>query len=466
MDTLGSSQIVVLAVLLFLDALITLAYAALVNTRQASLHEQAENGHRRSRQALRLLDAKSRLNITYKLSILLVRVAMFSVFALGILPPEMTSDPVLLAMALVMGSLFAALVLVLGDIVPEGIGSAYANPLALGLLDVLRLLAFLLAPVTFLLLFISRGLARLFGSDQLVDTVTEEEIMTLVSAGTIEDDEKAMIYSVLQLDETWAREVMTPRIDIVAVDINTDLSEAAQTFVKSGFSRIPVYDEHIDNVVGLIYAKDLLNLWQEPRRHHTVRDLVRPAYFVPESKPADQLLREIRHQRIHMAIVVDEYGGTSGLVTMENLLEEIVGDILDEYDANEEAEYLRLGEDHYEIDASMDLDDVNELLDLNLDTEDTDTLGGYIFYTLGRVPEEGETIETEHLSLNVISIDGRRIRKVKVVRKRVESDDEGETAEARSTQAMVQAAERDETETPQDRQTKQDSDPSPTDESL
>jgi len=266
----------------------------------------------------------------------------------------------------------------------------------------------------------------------LVNTVTEEEILSLVTEGntdgTIQDNERQMIFSVLQLDQTNVREVMTPRIDIIAVDVHTPLSEAMNEFISSGFSRLPVFEENIDNIVGLLYAKDLLNLWRVGGMENgrTVRDLVRPAHFVPETKLASELLRELQNRKVHMAIVVDEYGGTSGLVTIENLIEEIVGDIQDEYDINEEDEYEVDTDGIYTVDASMDLDDFNELLDVDLEAPETDTLGGYIYMRLGHVPDEGEVIDTDELTLTVLSIDGRRIRKVQVEHKEIvdtESED-------------------------------------------
>jgi CBS domain containing-hemolysin-like protein len=208
---------------------------------------------------------------------------------------------------------------------------------------------------------------------------------------------------------------MVPRIDVAGVEVGTPISEALDVFIHSGFSRIPVYEDNIDNIVGLLYAKDLLNLWNNGGLEgHSVRELVRSAYFVPETRAADDLLRDLQARNIHMAIVVDEYGGTSGLVTIENIMEEIVGDIRDEYDFNEETEYIQQAEDEFIIDAGMDIDDLNELLGTHISSDDTDTLGGYIFLTIGRVPIVGEAIETDDFNLTVRTIDGRRIRKVHV----------------------------------------------------
>jgi CBS domain containing-hemolysin-like protein len=297
--------------------------------------------------------------------------------------------------------------------------------------------------------------ASLFGGSELINTVTEEEIMTLVSAGhtdgTIEAGEKDMIYSVLQLNETWVRELMTPRIDIVALDVDSTVSDALTTLIESGFSRIPVYDENVDDLMGILYAKDLLGLWQrgQTANGHSIRELLRPAYFVPETKRASELLRELQNRNVHMAIVVDEYGGTAGLVTIENLIEEIVGDIRDEFDQNEEDEYTQNASDEYIVDGSMNIDDLNELANLALEDEENDTIGGYVNTALGRLPNVGDTIETDEMTLEVRELDGRRVKKVLVKIKAKEVKDVAETpAPPPSTDEIAGTAPEPETDTP------------------
>ncbi|MCU0482533.1 MAG: hemolysin family protein, partial [Anaerolineae bacterium] len=273
---------------------------------------------------------------------------------------------------------------------------------------------------------ISTRLSALFKSEGKVNTVTEEEIMTVVEAGhtggTIEDEEKDMIYSVLQLGETYVSEVMVPRIDVVAIDVNGTLDDAGKLFTNTGFSRIPVYEGNLDNIRGLLYAKDLLAHWSREDHPMTIKQMMRPAYFVPETKRADELLKELQVKKIHLAIVVDEYGGTAGMVTIENLIEEIIGDIQDEYDMNEEAEYTRMTDDLYIVDASIDLDDFNDLLEVELPTDENDTLGGYIYSYFGRIPLVDEVIELEDIHLKVLSVDGRRIRKVEATRQRPQAE--------------------------------------------
>ncbi len=225
-----------------------------------------------------------------------------------------------------------------------------------------------------------------------------------------------MIYSIFQFADTLAREVMVPRIDMLALDVETPIQEAVKAMLAAGHSRIPVYAETIDSIVGLLYAKDLLRVWHEGAAAGALRDILRPAYFVPEAIALDKLLANLQQQRIHMAIVVDEYGGTAGLVTLEDIVEEIVGEIRDEYDAAEELPYQQLGEDEYLFDGGIDIDDVNDLLETQLPNDDADTLGGYIYGQLGRVPGAGDQVTHDGLTMEVQSVLGRRIRKVRVKR--------------------------------------------------
>jgi CBS domain containing-hemolysin-like protein len=225
-----------------------------------------------------------------------------------------------------------------------------------------------------------------------------------------------MIASIFELSETVAREVMVPRIDMVAVAEQTLLKDALDVIIRAGHSRIPVYRERIDNVQGVLYAKDLLPPFRDGRFDAPITELMRPAYFVPESKKVDDLLRELQQRKVHIAIVVDEYGGTAGVVTIEDLLEEIVGDIQDEYD-RESPMAVRLGEREYVFDAQIRLDEVSEVLGVELPSEESDTLGGFIYSQLGSVPSVGSRVAFEPLSLEVLSISGRRIQQVKVTRR-------------------------------------------------
>lgn len=422
-------SIVPLLLLIGLHMLITLFYAAITNSREALLREQTETGH----------DIPPSLHITYQLSILLVRfsIAALAVTALGqSLINALSIENIDLERAiayLIVLIPTAFVTLVFGDLVPEAIGTTRADPIARWALYPMRALITLLSPFVFIMTVLSRWVAGIFGSADKVNVFTEEEIMTILDAGekegSIENDEKEMIYSVLQFGDKAVREVMVPRIDVVAVDLETTLDEALAEFIQSGHSRIPVYEENIDNIKGLLYAKDLLVMMQSTNPvRKPITELMRKPFFVPESKRADELLTELKSKKVHMAIVVDEYGGTAGVITFEDLIEEIIGDIQDEYDTNEEVEFIELGPNDYQVDASISLSDFNDLLDVELSNEDSDTLGGFLFTEFGRVPEVGETLEQHNLVMKVESLDGRRIRKVHVLRRTQSPESDSESS--------------------------------------
>jgi len=409
--------------LIAFQAVITAAYAALTNAKTGTLRDLAANGNKRASRLMMLISTPKMTLVYYTLNALV----KFGIAALAVLVVIQPGPDMSAGIAYGSGLLVTAIVtIILGDTVPEAVGSTYADRLVHGAGGLMHFLMTVLNPLVVVLLRISKILSSLAGSSNLVNTVTEEEIMTLIDAGhtggTIEDEEKDMILSVLQLDQTHVSEMMIPRIDVTAVEIDQTLEEAGKLFVESGFSRLPVYENSLDNVRGLIYAKDLLASQYNGKNksHKTIRSLMRNAYFVPESKQADELLKELQQQKIHMAVVVDDYGGTAGVVTIEDIIEEIIGDIQDEYDLYEEDDYEQLSENEYHVDAGMDLDDFNDLLDVDLPTEDSDTLGGYIYTHFGRVPDVDDVIDEDKLRIQVLSVDGRRIRKVHVTRKSVE----------------------------------------------
>jgi CBS domain containing-hemolysin-like protein len=283
--------------------------------------------------------------------------------------------------------------------------------------------------------FVALPLAMLRGSQppsEEAGNEFEEELKSLADAGQeeglLEQGEYNMIYSAFELGDTLVREIMVPRIDVLALEVNTPLPEAVDALLASGHSRVPVYDEAIDNILGLLYAKDLLRLWRQDSGLNSLRELLRPAYFVPEAKKADELLAEMQSQRVHMAIVVDEYGGVAGMVTMEDIVEEILGEIQDEFDQGEESPYQELGGGEYIFQGRVDLDDFNEVLNSSLPKDEADTLSGYIYNHFGRVPSNGESLQIGDLLLTVEQVSGRRIRKVRA--RRVTSEppvEKGET---------------------------------------
>ena len=426
-----------------LNAFFKLAYVALINASRSKLKELEEEGQQAAGRALALANDATRMLASQQLIDLVLRFMIALVAAQTLIPPlrDALSDQLGNAAAadvLAYGGVLLALSLVtmvLSEMLPSNIALGHADIIAIRVVSVINLLARILTPIVQGLQRISGLLAAPLVGRTSAALVTEEEIMMMVDAGqeggAIEDEEKEMIYSIIQFGDTLAREVMVPRIDIVALEIQASITEALRTIVDAGHSRIPIYEESIDHIRGLLYAKDLLELLRDGKMESPLADLLRPAYFVPESKKAGDLLGDLQQQKIHLAIVVDEYGGTAGIVTVEDLIEEIVGEIRDEYDDKEQDRYEKIDEFEYVCDAGIDLDDLNRMLDVRLPTDESDTLGGYVFSALGRVPVEGEQIETEDLHLEVISVNDRRIRKIRVIRKPLEAaaDDETHTEE-------------------------------------
>lgn len=254
-------------------------------------------------------------------------------------------------------------------------------------------------------------------SDEAAVSVTEDDLKTLVDTseeeGGIEHDERRMIFSIFQFGDTLTREIMVPRIDVLTIDVHTSLPDAVDAFLQSGHSRVPVYEETIDNILGLLYAKDLLRVWREGNHLDSLRDLLRPAYFVPEAKTIDELLTEMQSQRVHMAVVVDEYGGMAGLVTLEDIIEEIFGEIQDEYDQGEQSPYQVTKDGDYLFLGGVDLDDFNDVMGSRLPTDEADTLAGHIYSQLGHVPNAGESVQKNNLLLTVEEVSAQRIQTVR-----------------------------------------------------
>ncbi len=331
--------------------------------------------------------------------------------------------------------LISLVVLIFCEITPKT--AALQNPLrwARVLVGLVRNTALVLRPVVWSLSAITNFLVRLAGGQvkHPGPFVTEEELRLLVTVGekegVLEEEETEMIHSIFEFADTTVREIMVPRIDMVTLESDDTVDQAVDLALQGGFSRIPVYEENIDNIIGVLYTKDMLKQLREGHNSMPIRDLLRAAYFVPETKKLDDLLREIRQRRIHMVIAVDEYGSVAGLVTIEDLVEEIVGDIQDEYD-REETLYERVNENRYVFDAKISIEEFNEVMDTKLPDEDYETLGGFMYANLDKIPNMGDSFQFENLTFTVLTTRGRRITKVRVER----SDVQQKAAEPRTNQ--------------------------------
>ncbi len=287
----------------------------------------------------------------------------------------------------------------------------------------LTLCAAATSPVLYILQIYDAFVRRLAGvakttPDQLQEEKQEEFLNGLEQRrmeGVVDEEQQEMIEGVLELSDTTAGEIMTPRTDIVAVEVNSDLQTVLDIINSAGHTRVPVYEENIDNIIGLIYAKDLLSEVGKEKAGFKLRDKLRNAYFVPETKPLRSLLHEFQNKKLHIAIVLDEYGGTAGIVTLEDILEELVGEITDEYEEPAPKPIRKIDRSTIEADARIYVDDLNDEFELDLpDDEDYDTLGGFVFSHLGYVPKTGETFDYRNLKFTVTSAEARRIERIRI----------------------------------------------------
>jgi putative hemolysin len=423
----ANTGLVVLIVLLVANSLLAAARSALVGASHARLHQMLESKTAGAALALRVSEDATPLIATIRLAQTTCRFLAAGLIAVIFEPAVAAAIATLPGLASEAGSLAlfalmllaALLVVAVGELLPERWVLRAPESWAIVFAPMVAGLEWLLSPLVRLALFGASLVSRPLAGRQL-PFVTEEEIKTMVDAGeeggVLEEEEKEMIYSIFDIGDTLAREIMVPRIDVLALDVSTPLTQAVDAVLSAGHSRVPIYQGNIDNIVGLLYAKDLLRAWKNAGQGGQLRDLMRPAYFAPETKKADELLADLQQKRIHMAVVVDEYGGTAGIVTLEDIVEEIVGEIRDEYDVNEESLFERISAGEYIFDARIDLDEVNELLELHLPTGESDSLGGFIYGQLGHVPAPTEKVPADLVTFEVLSVTGRRIRKVRAVR--------------------------------------------------
>ena len=322
------------------------------------------------------------------------------------------------------------LILLFGEIIPKMFAQHNPEKLAVFSLRYIYTLSYLLFPLVKTLTFISHVFIRAMGGKITPRTpfLTDQELKTLISAAErekiIEEEEREMIEGVIEIGEKKASDIMVPRIEIFALNIDTPLEEAVEEVKKSGFSRIPVYRKNIDNIVGILYARDLLNCIQgKELKDVKLESILRKPLFIPESKRLDELLQEFRREKTHVGIVVDEYGGTAGLVTLEDVLEEIVGEISDEYD-RERKLWEELSPNVYIVDARLTIESAEEELGIKLPRDDYDTVGGFLLDIFQKVPSRGEVAEYEGMRFIVLDADERRIKRVKIIRM-TDAEDKG-----------------------------------------
>jgi CBS domain containing-hemolysin-like protein len=398
------------ALVLFLSSA---AQASLVYIDRARLRHIFEEGRPRATALMHLLEeptsSLSTILVIYTLALCAAAASAFSFdvdLAVQIAP-----------WAAIVCGIFELLILLLVQFVgrvvavarPERVALTFVRPVEV----LVRVLFFVLVPLNAL----DAWLRRLMGVQHgLTPADAEDRLRHLVEGNTdLEEDEREMIASVIELGEQPVREIMIPRIDIVAAPAGSTVRDVLDSIVESGHSRIPIFDGSIDNITGVVYAKDLLKFLRDGPQTAPVLPLAREPSYVPETKKVDELLHEMQQRHVHLAVVVDEYGGTAGLITIEDLIEEIVGEIQDEYDV-EEALIEEVSDNEALFDARVSIRDVNDTLDLDIEDEDFDTLGGLLYHELGKVPNVGDEVRVDGALVKVLTTTGRRVRKVRVTK--------------------------------------------------
>jgi putative hemolysin len=423
------TDILIILLLILINGFFVGAEIAFVSVRRTRLDELAEAGDRRAKRAQVLMRDPGRFLAVIQVAITFLGALASAVAAVSIV--TVVAEPLrgiaLIAdqadtIALLLVTFIVSVVsIVLGELIPKGLALANPDRIALTVSGPITLFAKIVSPLVAVLVALTKLISKPFGIDPTrTPELSAAEIRLIVEQGSqqgvLEAEEEQMISAVMSLSESKLHEVMVPRIDIVAIDQEASFDDAVTLVLTEGHSRTPLYKESVDHIVGILYAKDLLRIIAAGGPRPRLRDIMRPALFVPESQAVDDLLNELQRRRVHMAIVLDEYGGTAGLVTIEDLLEEIVGEIQDEFDEEEPMKVIvRDGEAI--LDGRADIDEMGELVDPALELEDDeeyDTVGGFVYHRIGRVPVVGDTVAVDPFKITVIKVIGRRVGKVRV----------------------------------------------------
>ncbi len=433
-------QIAILVILILINAFFAASEIAYISLNDNKIAKQAKEGNKKAKQIEKMLKTPSKFLATIQIGITLAGF-LSSAFAsdafADILAPALNNIMPFLSVEvwkgisiIVITIILSFFTLIFGELVPKRIGMKNSEKVAFFSIGIIRTISILAAPFVKFLTIVTNAISKIFGvGENEEQTVTEEEIKMMIDQGkekgTIEEGEKELLNNVFEFNDITVSEIMTHRKDIFAVDKNMSQEELLDEISQEEYrySRIPVYDETIDEIEGIIYVKDILK--NIKKKTFKIKNIMKEAYFVPQNKMIDELFREMQKNKIQMAIVLDEYGGTSGLITMEDILEELVGDIYDEYDEIEE-EYQKIDDNTYIISGSMPIYDVNKLLKVKIPEGDYDTLSGYLQEEMGRIPEDEENpvIETKEVTFKIEEYEDKRILKVKACKNNNENDSE------------------------------------------
>lgn len=413
MDPSDAIQFIILFILLLLSAFFSSAETALTTVSKIKMRSLAEDGNKRAATVLDITENHS----PKMLSAILIGNNIVNLYAASLT----TTLAYRLggAMVSIATGILTVAILIFGEITPKNAATINSSKLSLTYIPIIKIFMTVMTPVIFIVNILSRGVLFLLRIDPNAknNTMTEDELRTIVDVshedGVIESEEKEMIYNVFDLGDARAKDVMVPRVHVTFADVNSTYHELLDIFKEDKYTRLPVYEDTTDNVIGTINMKDLLLF--DNREHFHVRDILREAYFTYEYKSISELLVEMRDASFNIAIVLDEYGETAGLITLEDILEEIVGEIHDEYDENEENFVQKVNDLEYIVEGSLSLDDLNDRLDLELESEDYDSLGGFIIQRLDRLPEVGDEFTTEDgIRMIVDRLDKNRVELVHI----------------------------------------------------
>ena len=435
-------EILILIILVLINAFFAASEIAFISLNDAKVDIDAKEGNKKAKKIKKMLENPSKFLATIQIGITFAGF-LSSAFAAERFAGELS--PILYnwipsislgawnkVAIIIITIILSYFTLIFGELVPKRIAMKYSEKIAYGSIGVIRAISIVMSPFVRFLTFSTNIVSKIFGvSENEEETVTEEEIRMMVDVGeekgTIDEEEKTMINNVFEFNDKIVSEIMVPRTEIYAVDMNLSISESIEEMTENEefrYSRIVVYEENIDNVKGIVYLKDIL--LSGKNKNTKIKNLVKEAYFVPDSKPVNELFEEMRKNRKQIAIAVDEYGGTSGLVTMEDILEEIVGEIYDEYDEVEDI-YQEIDENTFILSGSMAIYEVEGLLNIEIEDGDYDTLSGYLVEQLGRIPDEKEkrlVVETPEITYKIEEIKDKRIVKVKACKNNPKPEEE------------------------------------------
>ena len=421
------SQIIVLAILILINAFFAATEIAFISLNDAKIEKQAKEGNKKAKQIKKMLREPSKFLATIQIGITLAGF-LSSAFAAdafaddlapmlqNLIPLGLTAwRNISIILITIILSYFS---LIFGELVPKRLAMRNSEKIAFGTIGIIRTISIITAPFVKLLTASTNGVSKLFGiSGTDEETVTEEEIRMMVDVGeekgSIKEEEKELINNVFEFNDKVVSEIMIHRKDIYAIDINSDIDNNLKELDEYKYSRIPVYEENIDNIVGMLFIKDLLANVNKKEKVKIAK-IIREPYFVSENKPIDELFRDLQKNKHQLAIVLDEYGGTAGLVTMEDIIEELVGNIFDEYD-EVELEYEKIDDNTYLINGNVSIYDAKKILGIDIPEGEYDTLSGYLIELLGRIPldDEKPVIETSNVTYKIEEYEDKRILKVK-----------------------------------------------------